>query len=224
MKRRSRSALRGLRMIPLLALFALAQLHAEPAATPAAKGAWKDQFKPKSGAVPEAPPPKVREKVTYTLQRAKEPTEEEVAAYAAITEGMDKAVRAYNENTTSIRQHVNVSYSPGTPTADGSSNGSIRLGKYSRNQRVCMHELAHTLGVGTSAEWAKLVVDGVFTGSNATRQLQEITGDPKAALHADRAHFWPYGLNYDNEVHSDTDFVNHCKMVEAICKDLKTTR
>jgi hypothetical protein len=193
-------------------------------ATPATKAsdAWANQFKPQTtGVTPQPTPESGGSKVTYTLQRAKEPTEDELAAYAKVAVAMDKAVQYYNEYTQGIREHVNVIYSPGTPTADANLNGPIRFGSTSHNQRVAMHELAHTLGVGTSPQWAKLVVNGIFTGKHATDQLRQITGDPKSVLHADRQHFWPYGLNYDNEVHSDADFVNHCKIVTAIYKDLK---
>ena len=161
-------------------------------------------------------------KIKYTLQRAKDPAPADLAAYERITAAMDRATLLYDQNT-SLRSHVQVQYSPGTPTADGSSNGSIRFGG-SCNARVAMHEIAHTFGIGTAPSWGGLVKDGVFTGKHATRQLREITGDPAAVLHADRSHFWPYGLNYDTEVKSDADLVSHCKMVEAICKDLKSGR
>ena len=38
----------------------------------------------------------------------------------------------------------------------------MRFGKYSNNQRVAMHEIAHTVGIGTSPAWGKLVVDGLI--------------------------------------------------------------
>lgn len=183
---------------------------------------WKDQFKPKLADPAEAAPsPKVKDRVTYTLNRAKEPTDEELAAYERITAGMDRAMKFYNKYTTDIKKHVTVNYSPGTPTADGNINGNIRMGKTSHNARVCMHEICHTVGIGTSPHWGKLVKEKIFTGKHATRQLQEITGDKNAVVHADRMHFWPYGLNFDNEVKSDEDLINHCKMVEAIYKDLQ---
>lgn len=202
--------------------YVLAQLP-NSQTTSAAKtdDAWKNQFKPSTGVAQQATPETTSSKVTYTLQRAKEPNEDERAAYEKVTAAMDKAVQYYNEYTQGIHEHVTVIYSPGTPTADANLNGPIRFGSTSHNQRVAMHELAHTLGVGTSPQWAKLVDKGVFTGKHATEQLRKITGDQNSVLHADRQHFWPYGLNYDNEVHSDADFVNHCKMVTAICKDLK---
>ena len=37
-------------------------------------------------------------------------------------------------------------------------------------------------------------------------------------LHADRMHFWPYGLNFDNESSKEND-VRHVKMVAAMRKE-----
>ena len=95
------------------------------------------------------------------------------------------------------------------------------MGKTAHNERVCMHEICHTVGIGTSPDWGNLVEKGVFKGERATKQLREITGDKDAVVHADRMHFWPYGLNFDKEVQSEADLVNHCKMVEAIYEDLQ---
>ena len=41
-----------------------------------------------------------------------------------------------------------------------------------------------------------------------------------ALVHADRLHFWPYGLNYSSEVQSEADLTNHCKVVQAIHHDM----
>ena len=172
-------------------------------------------------AAPAAPAAAGEQRITYQLAKAAEPTPEEEKAYAQIQAAMDKAVGFYNKYTTVPRKHLLVKYSPGTPTADGSSNGTIRVGKNAKKAHTLMHEIAHTLGVGTSGQWRKLMVDHVFTGENATATLREITGNPNAVLHGDRMHFWPYGLNYDKEVKSDEDLIRHCKMVDAICKDLR---
>jgi hypothetical protein len=186
--------------------------------------AAQDPVKAPPFSTPTPRPTAGRGAVTYKFHQPKDPSPEDAAILKQMTDGLDRATRCYSENAEGIRHHVDVFYSPGTPTADGSSNGAIRLGRNSRNQRVCMHEIAHTLGVGTSPAWGKLVVGGVFTGKNATKALQEVTKDDKAILHADRMHFWPYGLNYDNEVKSDADFVAHCRIVAAIVKDLKRAR
>lgn len=213
----------AIRACALFAVLSLQPLSWAADATPGTSDdAWKGQFAPrlKGGATPIASP-KPKDRVTYTLRRAEDPTEEELAAYNRIEKGMERAMKFYNKYTSRIRKHITVNYSPGTPTADGNINGNIRMGKSAHNDRVCMHEICHTVGVGTSPQWGKLVVNGVFTGKRATEMLREITKDKDAVVHADRMHFWPYGLNFDTEVKSDDDLINHCKMVEAIYLDLQ---
>ncbi|WP_437720796.1 hypothetical protein [Sorangium sp. So ce861] len=157
--------------------------------------------------------------ITYTLAMAPAPTGEQQSAYAMITSAMDEALSHYNCYT-SIEKSLSVSYVPSVATADGNVNGSIRFGAFSSmNYITAMHEISHTLGVG-SFEFAAMVRDGVFTGEAATSQLRAITGIDSDVVHADNQHFWPYGLNYTNEVETTDDLVNHCKMVVAIREDI----
>ncbi len=195
-----------------------------PAAGSAAPGPDQAAGPATTAAGPPVGTEVVPPRFTYTLHRSAAPTPEEENAYAKITAIMDKAVGFYNQNTNGLHKHLTVDYSPGTPTADGNSNGHIRIGKHISSAFTCMHEIAHTLGVGTSSEWRKLVANGVFTGKHATEKLRELTGNPNAVLHADRAHFWPYGLNYGKEVKSEEDLIRHCKIVQAICQDLREHR
>lgn len=184
-----------------------------------------DAGQPVPGTPPvPAEPAKPHGNVWYTFHAPPNPSDADAAIIRQMIHGLDLATECYSKNAPGVRIHVNVYYSPGTPTADGSSNGTIRLGRNCRDQRVCMHEIAHTLGVGTHPRWGKLVVNGVFTGKNATHALREITKNDAAVLHADRMHFWPYGLNYDKEVKSPDDFIAHCKIVSAILLDLKNAR
>jgi hypothetical protein len=158
--------------------------------------------------------------VTYTLARSSSPTTQEQAAYDAISCAMDMATAYYNCYT-NITKTLNVSYVPSVATADGNINGSIRFGSTgSMNCITAMHEIAHTVGVGTSGNWSSQVSGGIFTGTNATTQLRAITGVQSDVLHADTQHFWPYGLNYTTEVSSTADLVDHCLMVVAIRRDL----
>jgi hypothetical protein len=162
-------------------------------------------------------------KVTYTLDRDPHADPQAAAMYGRITAAMDQAIWYYNNYTIGLRGDRRVMYTPGVPTADASFNGPVRFGGMC-NTRVAMHELMHTFGIGTTWQWEKLVKDNIFTGRHATRELRMITGDPTAQVHADRMHFWPYGLNYDQEVHSERDLIAHCLMVEAITKDLREVR
>ena len=162
----------------------------------------------------------VKGNVTYTLVKAQNPTADQLDAYAKIQAAMDKAISYYNTYTT-ITKTLRVSYEPSVSTADGNINGSIRFGsnRSYMNHITAMHEIAHTVGVGTSGNWSRLIVNNVYTGTNATAQLRAITGDNTSVLKGDSTHFWPYGLNYTSEVKSEDDLINHCKIVEAMKKD-----
>ncbi len=158
--------------------------------------------------------------LTYTLSRAANPTSDQLSAYQLITTAMDQALAVYNCQT-NITKALTVSYEPSVATADGSDNGSIRFGARSTMQQItAMHEISHTVGVGTYSGWASHLSGGVWTGSAATAELRAITGDQAAAVHGDSQHFWPYGLNYTSEVTSSADLVDHCRMVVALRRDM----
>jgi len=158
--------------------------------------------------------------VTYTLAKATAPTTDQQTAYNRITSAMDTAIRYYNCYT-NITKALNVSYVPSVATADGNINGSIRFGSSASMNRVtAMHEISHTVGVGTASTWASLVVGGKFTGTNALAQLLAIPNRLADTIGADTQHFWPYGLNYESEGQKESDLIGHCQMVVAIRKDL----
>jgi hypothetical protein len=129
---------------------------------------------------------------------------------------MDAAVAVYNANG-EFDRHVTANYNPGTPTADANFGGWINFGGQI-GTRTALHEIAHTLGVGTCPQWQHLAVDGKWTGAYAIEQLKEIDG-PDAVLHCDHQHFWPYGLNYENEG-GEENFKHHVKMVIALRADM----
>jgi len=158
--------------------------------------------------------------VTYTLTKSANPTAAEAAAYARITVAMDAAVANYNCYA-NLTKATTVTYNPSVETADGNVNGSIRFGASPTYMTLptSMHEIAHTLGVGSS-QFAAMTSNKIFNGTNATSQIREITGNATEQVHSDGTHFWPYGLNYDSEYHGLSDAINHCKMVTAIRKDL----
>jgi hypothetical protein len=158
--------------------------------------------------------------ITYTLVRVDNPTVDQEDAYQKIQSAMDTAVSYYNTYTT-ITKSLWVSYEPSVSTADGNINGSIRFGsnRSYMNHITAMHEIGHTVGVGTSGKWRQVVVNGIYTGTYATEELKTITGNRESVLKGDGAHFWPYGLNYTSEVKTDADLVNHCKIVNAMKKD-----
>lgn len=158
--------------------------------------------------------------VTYTLYKAANPSPSEIEMYTLIDQAMQKACDYYNQHT-KIAKHLNVYYAPDVPTADGNSNGNIRFGaKSSMNHITAMHEIAHTLGVGTTTSWLSLLQNGVYQGSCANEVYQTISGDNAIKINGDSQHFWPFGLNYTTEVKSNDDLVNHCRIVEAMLLDM----
>jgi hypothetical protein len=134
----------------------------------------------------------------------------------AIVKAMEEAIIFINRNA-KFEKHVTANNSPGTPTADANYDGWINWGG-SISRRVALHEIGHTLGIGTHPEWQANIKDGKWTGKHAVKQLKEFDG-PDAVLHADRMHFWPYGLNFDNESNKEAD-LRFLKMVEAFRKDM----
>jgi len=139
------------------------------------------------------------------------------AVRAKIEKAMTEAVKTYNDVVV-FDFDIPVAYSPQTPTADANYQGHIRFGGQI-GTRTAMHEIGHILGVGTAPRWSQLVRDGKWTGPAANRQLRELDG-PDAVLHADRQHFWPYGLNYDKEGATLEQRRRHVLMVAAIRADL----
>ena len=159
--------------------------------------------------------------VTYTLHKSANPTADEQDAYKRITTVMDSAVKLYNTYS-NLSKFINVYYAPGVPTAEASSNGDLRFGE-NRSYMVvptAMHEMAHTMGVGTTSEYAATCVDGVFRDDKVQAKLRELDNDPTKELHCDSQHIWPYGLNQASEAKSEKDLINHVILVETIYQQL----
>src|SRR5688500_13088330 len=90
--------------------------------------------------------------ITWTLQRASNPTADQNDAYAKIEAAMRLAVARYSRFSNASKT-IRVYYAPGVPTAEASYNGDLRFGsnRSYMTERTAMHEIAHTLGVGQTA-------------------------------------------------------------------------
>lgn len=133
-----------------------------------------------------------------------------------ISRSMAEAVDLYNANGT-FNKHINVYYSSGVPTAQANFDGVLTFGG-SRNTRVALHEISHTLGVGTHSAYWSLMTSGRWHGPVTNNLLSQFEGQD-AQLHGDSQHIWPYGLNYDRE-DSTTSRQRHIKIVEAMRCDM----
>jgi hypothetical protein len=135
----------------------------------------------------------------------------------SIRMSMEEAVLVYN-STVHFAKHITVRYDPAVPTAHANFNGNLTFGGQI-GTRTALHEIAHTLGIGTHPKWTSMIREGRWTGEHAMRQLRAFDG-ADAELCADRQHFWPYGLNYEKEA-SEENYRRHVHMVAAFCKDLE---
>jgi len=174
-------------------------------------------------AAPAAAPPPHEQvaaaTITWTLERASNPTADQQSAYTQITAAMNAAVARYN-NLSDLGKSITVRYDPSVPTADGNLNGTIRFGsnRSYMTERTALHEIAHTIGVGTSAGWSSHGGNsGTWTGAQATALVRQYDGS-SAKLSTGGGHFWPYGLNYENEF-SGTAADRHVRIVEAMVRD-----
>lgn len=160
--------------------------------------------------------------VTYTLAQNSNPTDDEKAAYARIKAAFDEAVAYYN-NFTSITKHLTVNYVPGVPTADGNINGNIRVGTNTGYQRTgtALHEIAHTVGVGTHSYWTgTLMKNGLYQGEWANKLLRFITRNPNESVKGDQLHFWPYGINGAHEDNGqEMLYLIHVIVMQGMKKD-----
>jgi hypothetical protein len=155
-------------------------------------------------------------KITYTLAKEKNPTADQKDAYTRIAAAMDKAVMRW-ERFPNVTKSLYVSYNIGVQTADGSYNGGIRFGanRGFMQERTALHEMAHALGVGQTWKWNNMCATGSW---NQTAKVLRTFDGSRAKVNCGGGHFWPYGLNYDNEF-SNTNAYRHVSMVEAMLRD-----
>jgi hypothetical protein len=134
----------------------------------------------------------------------------------------------YWNNLTSIHGFgISVTYSPGTPTADCSYGGSMRVGASSSYQQpgTIMHEALHGIGVGThnmwwSADMRSAGNRGDWLGDRVTEAVRFWDNSPTAVITGDDMHLWPYGCNGAHEdSHSDNLYCMMGILAQALNED-----
>ncbi len=113
-----------------------------------------------------------------------------------ITDSMNWTINQIN-TLAAYSGSVRTVYSAGTPTADASYLGQVRFGGQT-NRRTALHEMGHWLGSGGIAEFRRLVSGGTFNGGITNLRARGYDG-AGARVGSDGTHFWPYGMNFDNE-------------------------
>ncbi|KAL2152729.1 hypothetical protein VTH82DRAFT_5914 [Thermothelomyces myriococcoides] len=156
--------------------------------------------------------------LTFQVQRTGNSADEQ-DAYGRIEAAMQAAVNRYNRLAPLAQKQITVQYVPSVPTADGNFNGNIRFGadRAYMTERTALHEISHTLGVGQTRAFDDRCAAGPSGWPTAIELLRSWDG-PDAVINCGGGHFWPYGLNYENEM-SETNAERHCLLVNAMLAD-----
>lgn len=132
------------------------------------------------------------------------------ATNTRIKDATESAVHYWNISTSIRNWHATVNNSPGTPTADCSYGGWIRVGANTSYQRTgtLLHEMNHGVGVGQLEQWfgpnspyRQDGTRGAWLGQRATKIVRFLENSTTAILNGDNTHMWPYGIN---GAHEDT--------------------
>lgn len=124
-------------------------------------------------------------------------------AYERIVTHVDSAMYYYR-NYTNLNKFLWVNYAPGTPTADCNIEGWMRVGENPRYQWVgtIQHEMCHALGVGTASNWMSF--GSPWDKRDAVLTLRVMMKDMSMNIYHDSMHFWPGGINQQEEVTNGT--------------------
>ncbi|KAK2018905.1 ricin B lectin [Colletotrichum eremochloae] len=154
--------------------------------------------------------------INWTLEKAANPTADETEAYGKIEEVMTLAA-ARHARLGTAEKTIRVLYTPGVPTAEANTDGVLRFGA-SRDfmtERTALHEISHTLGVGLTPAFNSKCASGDWP--TALPLLRSWNGDD-AKIECGGKHFWPLGLNYENEW-SEEAGDHHVLMINAMLAD-----
>lgn len=155
--------------------------------------------------------------ITYTLTEASNPTSDQSDAYAKIKSAMDAAIARHDANGSAASKTITVEYNTGVATADGNFNGNIRFGadRAYMTERTALHEISHTLGVGQTNGFTQNCDGSNWPTANELVQSFDGSG---TTIACGGSHFWPYGLNYEDEM-SDTNADRHVQVINAMLDD-----
>ena len=153
--------------------------------------------------------------------------------YNRIKEAAETAIDWWNNLTEMKGFGPNVGYESGTPTADCSYGGWIRVGPNTSYQRcgTIMHEMLHGCGVipWADTEWSRHNLrsgvngDGYGTGNWLGDRVTEVLTfwDNKVQLlNGDYQHMWPYGINGASEDNgTDVLYIGNSLVCQALGED-----
>lgn len=167
--------------------------------------------------------------INYSIREGDDNT----GAKSRITAATKDAVNYWN-NLTSIKGlSLSVGYESGTPTADCSYGGWIRVGSNSSYQRTgtLLHEMLHGVGVGTCDFWfnndnfrerrdGSNRSSGHWLGDRANDVVRFLDNNDTEQLNGDYQHLWPFGINGANEDNGTAAlYIANSLVCQALCED-----
>jgi hypothetical protein len=152
-----------------------------------------------------------------------------------IKAAIESAVDYWN-NLTAIKNHqLSVNYNDGTPTAEANYGGYMQFGSSSSYQQTgtALHEMNHTMGVGTHDIWRNSVLrsgatTGLWLGDRANAVVRFFENNPNVNATGDGTHMWATGgdnlINYGiNGAHEDggteLQYVANSLLTQGLCED-----
>ena len=141
---------------------------------------------------------------------------------------VERSMNYYWNSLSSIHGFgITVNYSPGTPTADCSYGGWMRVGESSSYQQIgtIMHEAFHGIGVGTHGMWWNGEMRsagnrGDWLGDRVTEAVRFWDNNSTAVISGDDMHLWPYGCNGAHEdTHNDNLYCMMGILAQALNED-----
>ncbi len=146
-----------------------------------------------------------------------------------IDEAMSSAVGYFNDLTSIQGHHLSVGYSSGVPTAEASYGGYMTFGPNESYQRTgtALHEMGHTIGVGTHSMWygpssplRETGSGGIWLGDRTDAVVQFLNNDTSSHLTGDSVHMWPYGINGAHEDNgSEFTYIANALVHQALGED-----
>ena len=153
----------------------------------------------------------------------------DAATEKRITDAVNSACDYFN-NMTCVVKTFDVTYSPGTPTADCNYQAQpwMNVGANTSYQRTgtIMHEMEHGLGViPYSTQWSGSVLrsgngTGYWLGDRVTEALCFWDNSSTSRLNGDTQHMWPYGINGAHEDNgSEVLYLGNAMLCQALGED-----
>lgn len=154
--------------------------------------------------------------------------------YNRIKNASEKALYWWNNLTEMKDFYPSVGFVDGTPTADCSYGGWVRVGNNASYQRTgtILHEWLHGVGVipWANTEWSRHTMrsgvngdgygTGYWLGERVTEVLRFWDNSSSSQLNGDYQHMWPYGINGASEDNgSDVLYIGNGLVCQALGED-----